>query len=196
MENYHRYRSRIEESHQLLEKKLREYRNLISHPGEKGALIEQAVREELEHFLPETVGVSHGFVVDSSNEISKQMDIIIYDKLRTPRILVSRGAQIFPVEATYACGEVKTRLEISTVTGDCMEKCISYKCLVRKVLPNYEDSWKSVFFVIGLELHADIVDICNDLRTVYQHKIDSIFTLERKKGIVLSMQTKLRILTK
>ena len=176
MSNYHRYRSRLEESHLLLEKKLREYRDLIPHPGEKGTLVEQAVREELENFLPETVGVSHGFVVDSSNEISKQMDIIIYDKLRTPRIFVSRGAQMFPVEATYACGEVKTRLDRSAI-ADCIEKSSSYKSLSRNVLPDYV-SWESVFFVLALESNTELGKLCADLKAVEEHRIDSIFTLE------------------
>ena len=57
--------------------------------------------------------MSNGFVVDSTGEVSRQMDLILYDRLNTPRIFTSDGAQMFPVEATYACGEIKAKLNSS-----------------------------------------------------------------------------------
>ena len=106
-------------------------RSLIPHSGEIGTLVEKQFQSQLAEVLPEKIGVSNGFVMDSKGKISKQMDIILYDKLNTPRIFESEGAQIFPVETTFACGEIKTSLD-SEKFVDSFEKCLSYKNLCRK----------------------------------------------------------------
>ena len=101
-------------------------RSSIPHAGETGALVEQSFRYHIEEVMPEKVGVSHGFVVDADGRISKQMDIVLYDRLNCPRIFSSAGAQMFPVEATFACGEIKTNLSASKFE-ESLEKCLSYK---------------------------------------------------------------------
>ncbi len=90
----------------------------------RGNLVERVFRNQLLEVLPEKVGVSNGFVVDSQGSVSRQMDIILYDRPNTPRIFTSDGAQMFPVEATYACGEIKTDMN-STQLDDAFEKCLS-----------------------------------------------------------------------
>ena len=49
------------------------------------------------------------------------MDIVLYDRTNTPRILASDGARMFPAETAYACGEIKTRLD-SPGLGDGFDK--------------------------------------------------------------------------
>ena len=125
------YRRSLSSAQKKLDTMIPAIQDLIPHSGEKGALVEHQFRSNLTEILPEKIGVSHGFVIDSNNEVSKQMDIILYDKLNTPRIFSSDDAQIFPVEATYACGEIKTTLN-SEALEDSFEKCLSYKRLCRK----------------------------------------------------------------
>lgn len=158
------YRSALSSAQNRLNAAIAPIRNLIPHSGEIGTLVEQQFRSQLTEILPEKIGVSHGFVMDSSGEISKQMDIILYDKLNTPRIFASDSAQIFPVEATYACGEIKTFLD-SDKLKDSFEKCSSYKNLCRKahfkpnntVTTTYNlfgcqyDHWQSTFFCLAVE---------------------------------------------
>ncbi len=42
-------------------------REVLPHPGEKGAAIERIFRSHLRDVLPEKVGVAHGFVLDLSD---------------------------------------------------------------------------------------------------------------------------------
>jgi hypothetical protein len=179
-----------------LDASINQIRSSIPHAGEIGTLIEQQFRSQLDAVLPEKIGVSHGFVVDSLGSVSRQMDVILYDKANTPRIFASDGAQIFPVETTYACGEIKTKLD-SSALEDSFEKCLSYKKLRREAYiqtPNpivqYTlfgckcDHWQSIFFCIAVES----IDAA-DLNTTYDeivergglpvHKrIDTIMALE------------------
>lgn len=154
------YRRVLSNAQNKLSAAIEQIRRSIPHSAEIGALIERQFRSQLEEVLPAKIGVSQGFVVDSFGGVSRQMDIILYDKLNTPRIFASEGAQMFPVEATYACGEIKTTLNTSELE-DSFEKCLSYKTLCRnayipQVSPtmNYypffgtkQEHWQSIFSV-------------------------------------------------
>lgn len=158
------YGSVLSTAQEKLNAAIKQIRCSIPHSGEAGMLIEQQFRSQLEEILPEKVGVSHGFVVDSSGGISRQMDIILYDRLNTPRIFASKGTQIFPVETTYACGEIKTKLD-SLSFKDSFEKCLSYKNLSRKayferfipitdtyfLFGHRHKHWQSMFFCLAFE---------------------------------------------
>ncbi|MBS6995878.1 MAG: hypothetical protein KH123_04430 [Azospirillum sp.] len=51
-----------------------------SHPQAIGSGREKSVKDQLERLLPAGVGVGSGFVIDSYGSISKQCDIIIFEK--------------------------------------------------------------------------------------------------------------------
>ena len=109
---------------------IRQARASIPHPGETEMLVGREFISQPEEVLPEKIGVSCGFVVDSAGGVSKQMDILLYGRMNTPRILASDGARMFPAETTYACGEIKTRLD-SPGIGDGFD--IRWQSLVRYV---------------------------------------------------------------
>ena len=157
------YRTVLSTAQQKMSTAIAQIRNSIPHTGEIGDLVERVFRNQLLDILPDKVGVSNGFVVDSTGEVSRQMDIILYDRENTPRIFTSAGAQMFPVESTYACGEIKTDMD-STQLHDSFNKCLSYKRLSRKayftqpnplLLHKYTlfghsyDHWQSIFFCIA-----------------------------------------------
>lgn len=162
--NDSRYRRSLYFQQRKLVESISEARELISHSGEKGREIEEKIREALAQVLPEKIGVSHGFVIDSNNEISRQMDIVLYDKMNTPKIYIGDQVQIFPVESTYACGEVKTTLDADKLE-DVLKKCLSYKNLHRKayfpqkgdiknavhMFGKESEHWESIFFCITYE---------------------------------------------
>lgn len=180
--NDSRYRHSLNSQQEVLIESISGARAVISHPGEKGMEIEEKIREALLRVLPEKIGVSHGFVIDSNDEISKQMDIVLYDKMNTPKIYNGDHVQIFPVESTYACGEIKTTLD-SGKLKDVFEKCLSYKNLHRKayfprkgVIKNTvelfgekSEHWKSIFFCITYE-SADLVELCRECSLIIDHK--------------------------
>lgn len=158
------YRNVLSTAQSKLTAAINQIRSSIPHSGETGALIEQQFRSQLEEVLPEQIGVSNGFVADSVGGISRQMDIILYNRLNTPRIFTSTGAQMFPVEATYACGEIKASLNKSKFE-ESFDKCLSYKKLHRKAYVSQpspintthnmfgkdHNNWQSIFFCIAAE---------------------------------------------
>ena len=126
--------------------------------------------------------------------MSRQMDVILFDKVNTPRIFSNDGAQLFPVESTYACGEIKTRLDKQSL-GDACEKCLSYKRLKRNayfeassffsrrhiLFGEEQNHWQSIFFCIGIEgssrdaLYQEYLRIFADTRC--DQRIDVRITL-------------------
>ena len=172
------YRASLSGEQAKLKAEIDQIRDSIPHSAEIGSSIEKRIRSALQEVLPGKIGVSDGFVIDSDGEVSKQMDIVLYDKLGTPIISSSEGARVFPVEATYACGEIKTQLDASTLQ-DTFEKCSSYKNLSRKAYVEAEGTdfslsgdkinitgklqksfslfgkphnhWQSIFFCIAVE---------------------------------------------
>ena len=191
------YRSVLSTAQQKLNAAINQIRSAIPHPGESGMLIEQQFRFHLQEVLPEKTGVSHGFVVDSRGGLSKQMDVILYDRLNTPRIFANDGTQMFPVESTYACGEIKTKLDTSSLK-DSFEKCASYKNLSReayfeptgklitrshKLFGGESPHWQSIFFCIAFEsinsvsLQAQYNKIVKSGNLKVHERIDTIMAL-------------------
>lgn len=162
--NVSSYRRYLYSQQKVLIESISGAREVIPHSGEKGGEIEKKIREALARVLPEKIGVSHGFVIDSNDNSSDQMDIVLYDKMNTPKIYNGDSVQIFPVESTYACGEIKTKLD-SRELKDVFKKCISYKTLNReayfhqkgdikkifKMFGKGSEHWESIFFCITYE---------------------------------------------
>jgi hypothetical protein len=59
-------------------------RGEISHPEEKGKLFEGQFRRFLKEYFPKTLDISTGFIIDSNDKSSNQLDIVISDAARTP----------------------------------------------------------------------------------------------------------------
>ncbi len=60
------------------------------HPGLKGNSYEEIFRKFLREYLPESLDIATGLLVDSNGNFSKQLDVIISDKAKTP-IFFSSG---------------------------------------------------------------------------------------------------------
>lgn len=80
----------------------------IRHGGAIGEASEAKWAAVLKEFLPSRYGVTKGFAIDSSGEISDQIDLLIYDSQYTPLLVrISDSDLLVPVEAVYAVFEVK-----------------------------------------------------------------------------------------
>ena len=82
-------------------------RMFIGHPGSKGDATEQHWIEFLRAYLPERYKVDKAIVIDSTGNISEQMDVVIYDAIYTPFIFKQDGFMYIPAESVYAVFEVK-----------------------------------------------------------------------------------------
>ena len=122
--------NKIEE--ELLGAKLQAVRSAIVHAGEKGRALEHGVRTLLRSILPTEYGLSTGFIVFHTNEgprLSSQLDIIIYDAIRSGPIISLETCDVFPLEAVYGYIEVKATLQSSSdgaenLAANSIEKCL------------------------------------------------------------------------
>jgi len=131
--------SSIEEG--LLASRLDAVRLAITHAGEKGRSLEAEVTSILRAFLPTEYGLGTGFIVFHTPDgprLSRQLDIIIYDALRSGPIVRLSTCDVFPLEAVYGCIEVKAALQSASDAaqawpGDSIESCIEANGKLRQM---------------------------------------------------------------
>lgn len=90
--------------------KLSTNRRNISHPGSKGDASELNWIEWLKGYLPKRYCVDKAFIIDCENNISEQLDIVIYDQQYTPFVFNQDSIKYIPAESVYAIFEVKQEL--------------------------------------------------------------------------------------
>lgn len=115
-----------------LKSKFDRLRDAIEHNGIVGQEGEKIVAALLRERLPASIGVTTGEVLDVEGRKSRQVDVILYDAMRTPMIFTgeTRDTHVVPAEGVLAVIEVKTRLRASDLEG-CLANCRSVKQLVR-----------------------------------------------------------------
>ncbi|MCL2571363.1 MAG: hypothetical protein FWE11_03090 [Defluviitaleaceae bacterium] len=95
----------------IMTAKLLASRTAIPHSGEKGAASERSWVEWFRTYLPRRYKVDKAFVVDSENNRSKQIDIVIYDAQYSHLVFEHEGVHYVPAESVYAVFEVKQDLK-------------------------------------------------------------------------------------
>ena len=76
-----------------------------------GDEVEDLIREKISLFLPERYLVKQGHIGNSEGKVSNQLDIIIFDRLSTPKFFESKDNTVFyPIESVLAIGEIKKTL--------------------------------------------------------------------------------------
>lgn len=185
-----------------LKSELDEARASVQHRGLKGSLNEVAFANWLRNYLPRTLDVSAGEIIDSFGGRSRQADVVIYDAATTPRFLSRGGIDVVPIEPVYGVVEVKTYLNKAEIEN-CFSNMEAVKAL-RKVA--YQSSngevithttslygeenlnWPIQFYVFayesdGLETLLSHVNRLNSGRPLSQ-QIDAICVLD--KGLLVN----------
>lgn len=112
---------------EVLNARLKCIRAAINHSGEKGRSVEHYIMELIRDFLPSEYGLDTGFIMyhtsieDNKIDISSQIDIIIYDALRSGPIMNLGSCRVYPIESVYGYIEVKTSIG-STKLKECVEQ--------------------------------------------------------------------------
>ena len=75
---------------------------VIPHRGAKGGESERLVREFLNRHLPGRFKAGAGFVIDKVGNVSRQLDVVIYDAMNCPVYRWSEEAAIFPADNVAA----------------------------------------------------------------------------------------------
>lgn len=104
--------------------------SLITHNLTSGEAREEALRRFLLRNLPNRIGVSSGFIIDSAGGESSQIDIIIYDRTYGSFFTIG-GANFVPCEIVIAVGEVKSDITSTAKLNDALDKIESVKSLDR-----------------------------------------------------------------
>jgi len=92
-------------------------RKALNHAGLKGSAFEETFRNFLREYLPRSLDVSTGQIIDSHGRFSRQLDIIISDASKTPILFRSGDLRVVPVECVYAVVEVKAFLDKGELEG-------------------------------------------------------------------------------
>jgi hypothetical protein len=101
----------------------------LSHSGLKGDANEDTVRRFLRQYLPRTLDVISGTLVDSSGSHSRQLDVVLSDTAKTPVFFQAGDNRVIPVECAYSVIEVKANLDTQELKRcfDNMRSCKSLK---------------------------------------------------------------------
>jgi|ERR1700688_592475 len=95
---------------------LRANRESVPHAPEMGGATELHWREWLEEYLPRRYRVIKGFVIDSDDRMSEQIDAIIIDRHYSPFLYARNEVYYVPAESVYAVLEVKQELDKHNIT--------------------------------------------------------------------------------
>jgi len=173
----------------------------ITHKESKGRAREIVMKHFLKNYLPPMLGVGSGEIVSADGGVSKQMDIVIFDKLHCPIFIREDEVHIFPIESVYAVIEVKSKLGRPELE-DCVEKIKSVKELSKKayveqngVIIHATDLYGKKFgyfptlgFVFAFDsikidtLRQKLDELNREKNIKLEHRVDSVCILN--KGII------------
>jgi len=120
--------------HKQLEVHLQTEREIVAHPGAKGATAETNWKAMLDDHLPSRYQVSKAFVIDCDGGVSEEIDLVIHDRQYSPLLFNRDGALYVPAESVYAVLEVKQELDKGTVEY-AGKKAASVRALRRTSVP-------------------------------------------------------------
>lgn len=124
--------------------------NLFEHHGNRGFTRERILEEFLRPLLADRYGLGSGEVFSQSGASSKQIDIVVYDKLFSTVFMKDRAIQLFPCETVYGLVEVKSRLTSADLEGS-IENIRSLK-----VLPRAGSTMLDILPALTLDLGAGL----------------------------------------
>jgi hypothetical protein len=133
-----------------LKASLGEARAALKHSTLKGNLNEEAVAMWLQQWLPGSIDVCTGEVIDSDGGRSKQVDVLMFDHATTPRFFSRGNINVVPIESVYAVLEVKTHLNKAEVEN-AFDNMKAIKTLQKKAF--HEGFEKKTRKLYGLQTH-------------------------------------------
>lgn len=187
---------------QSLRLDLRNIRENFDHNGIKGTSVEEAFRNLLQRHFPDSIGFTSGHIVDVYGEKSGQLDVILYDKPRTPMLFGDRDStnHSVPAEGVIAVIEVKSRLT-KQMLPELMESCRKVKSLRKEayfasevVTPQMRYGRQFIdlpiyYSVFAFESDNTYAGPLNDAQMNWplEQRIDSLCYLDRGVGLNISM---------
>ncbi len=169
----------------------------ITHAGEFGSFREHACKELLELIIPSRLSIGSGFLISSLNNKSKQCDIVIYDKLYSPKLEDESRKRFFPVEVVSAIGEIKSDLSLlklkqalnklarnKSLREEIKHPSLSNSSLKHKFQPSINPDDHVFSFLICNRLTFDHRPLPTFLETIYDQDIQPW----QKHNMILSLE--------
>ncbi len=123
----------------------------LSQSGNKGTSLEDIVKEFLREYLPNSLAISGGEIVDTDGN-SKQLDIIIYDKAKTVKLYGDNNIKVIPIECVYAVIEVKASISSESDIDGIIKNMESVRKLEKKAYYSIDTDIVNFVNVYGEEL--------------------------------------------
>ena len=120
--------------HDSIEQRLETVRKTLQHPGTKGDASENAWLQLLQTYLPQRYTAVKAHIVDSRDQFSDQIDVVVFDRQYSPFILQYEGQTVIPAESVYAVFEAKQTISAGQVEY-ARKKVASVRRLHRTSLP-------------------------------------------------------------
>jgi hypothetical protein len=79
----------------------------IAHRAVRGEVNEQFFIDFLRSYLPDRYTVEKAMILDSDGNVSKSIDVVVFDRHFTPTLLDNKKHRYVPAEAVYAVFECK-----------------------------------------------------------------------------------------
>ena len=107
--------SLLAEVHRDVHNSLEISRRSIAHPSSKGDASESAWIKVLSRYLPNRYQAKKAFVIDSENNSSEQIDIVVFDRQYSPLVFEHESCIVVPAESVYAAFEVKQTIDKGSI---------------------------------------------------------------------------------
>lgn len=120
--------------HEDIQARLSVVRKSFAHGPTKGDASEGVWLSLFEKYLPKRYQAATAHVVDSKDNFSDQIDVVVFDRQYSPFIFNYEGKMIVPAESVYAVFEAKQTVNADLVKYS-KEKLASVRQLHRTSLP-------------------------------------------------------------
>lgn len=126
-----------------VERDLRLARSTIGHAPALGASTEQVWIRIFDTYLPQRYCARSATVMDSENNFSDQIDIVIFDRQYSPTMFELEGTTVIPIESVYAVFESKQTLR-GEFLAYAQQKALSVRRLTRTsvVIPTINGNFR------------------------------------------------------
>lgn len=120
--------------HNGIAQRLRVSREAMAHPVLKGDASEAVWLDLLQRYLPARYQAARAVVIDSLDNYSDQLDVVIFDRQYSPFVFQHEGVTVVPAESVYAVFEAKQSLDAGQIEY-AHGKIASVRALYRTSLP-------------------------------------------------------------
>ncbi len=120
--------------HDSIERELRQARETLAHPTEKGDASESVWIDVFNKHLPRRYEARKAHVVDSRGAFSEQIDVVIHDRQYSPLVFTFKESFVVPAESVYAIFEAKQDMTAEHLAY-AQHKATSVRMLHRTSMP-------------------------------------------------------------